>query len=598
MYSTLLLAQKPELLDEVLIVADTPLQDYSETQNVLFISDSVLRKNSASLSSLLNYNSTIYFKENGLGMVSSPSFRGTTASQTAVIWNGVNINSLGNGQTDFNTINVRGFDHISIKSGGGSVAYGSGAIGGSVHLNNDVKFGGKNQYQLSANYGSFDTYGVDFNSKIASDKTSISINLTRNASENNYPYQDQDRNNSNGQFYNNNLNIAYGYKLNNSHILKFYGYLLEAERHFSVPTPFALKTKYQDFNYRNMIEWTAFFGRLTSRFKLAYLNEEYRYFPNIENENFTFGKFDSKNIKYDLAWQLMPDLKVNLFLDYTQSQGTGSNIQTDTRQIGAASLMLKHRLFSNLLYEFTFKQEITDIYESPFLYSFGLKYEISDFYHLKAHTSKNFKIPTFNDMYWTGSGNPDLLPETSEQLEITHVFNFRNAQFSLTGYYNEIKQMIRWVPTNGSVWQPENVDNANMYGIETNITIDRKIGKNHWLLSGSYAYTVSENKATQKQLIYVPYHKATTSLSFSRKRFSAYYQFLFNGEVYTTTDNNTDQILENYTISNIGVAYNLGRKNNYTVGFQTLNVFNEAYQSVLNRPMPGRNFNIYINLKF
>src|SRR5690606_6026580 len=113
-YSFILFAQEePELLEEVLIIADTPLTNFSETQSVIHLSDSVLRKNQASLTSLLNYNSVIYFKENGLGMVSSPSFRGTTASQTAVVWNGININSLSNGQTDFNTINIRGFDHIA-----------------------------------------------------------------------------------------------------------------------------------------------------------------------------------------------------------------------------------------------------------------------------------------------------------------------------------------------------------------------------------------------------------------------------------------------------------------------------------------------------
>ena len=73
-------------------------------------------------------------------MVSSPSFRGTTAQQTAVVWNGININSQLLGQTDFNTVSTRGYNSIAVKAGGGSVVYGSGAIGGTIHLNNDLKF--------------------------------------------------------------------------------------------------------------------------------------------------------------------------------------------------------------------------------------------------------------------------------------------------------------------------------------------------------------------------------------------------------------------------------------------------------------------------
>lgn len=590
--------EEPELLTEVLIVSDTPLRDFSETQQVIHISDSVLRKSQSSLTSLLNFNSGIYFKENGLGMVSSPSFRGTTASQTAVVWNGININSLSTGQTDFNTINIRGFDNIAVKSGGGSVAYGSGAIGGSVHLNNDIKFNNKTTQRLFANYGSFDIYGIDFSSKIASDRTSISVGLTRNASDNDYPFPKSERKNINGQFYNNNLNIALGYRLNDNHILKFYGNIFEGERHFSVPTPNAMKTKYRDFNLRNMAEWTGYFGRFTSRLKLAYLTEEYRYFPNIDSDTYTFGETDSKIVKYDLAMDVKSNIKVNLFLDYSQNQGRGSSIQSDTRQIGSASLMLKHHLTSKLLYELTLKQEITDVYESPFLYSLGLKYEVSGFYHIKTHISRNFRIPTFNDMYWEGSGNPDLLPEISNQAEITHIFTYNNIRLSVTGYYNVIKDMLRWIPVSGSLWRPENVDSAKMYGLESVVGIEKRVGENHFQFSGTYTYTVSENSETGKQLIYVPYHKATASLSFSRKRFTTYYQFLYNGEVFTTTDNNTAQILDSYLVSNIGLEYDFGRKNSYTIGFQALNLWNEDYQSMLNRPMPGRNFNIYINLKF
>ena len=121
-------------------VSDHLLKDFSKTQNITILSDSTIKRNQSFLTSLLNYNSLIYFKENGLGGASSPSFRGTTASQTAVVWNGININSQLLGQTDFNTINSLGFNSITVKPGGGSVLYGSGAIGGSIHLNTDLYY--------------------------------------------------------------------------------------------------------------------------------------------------------------------------------------------------------------------------------------------------------------------------------------------------------------------------------------------------------------------------------------------------------------------------------------------------------------------------
>ncbi|MBU7569152.1 MAG: Plug domain-containing protein [Flavobacterium sp.] len=125
---------------KVVEISDLQLKDYSDSQSVLKLTDSIINKNQSSLTSLLNYNSVIYFKENGLGMVSSPSFRGTTAQQTAVVWNGININSQLNGQTDFNTITTRDFNSIAVRAGGGSSIYGSSAIGGRIHLNKTINF--------------------------------------------------------------------------------------------------------------------------------------------------------------------------------------------------------------------------------------------------------------------------------------------------------------------------------------------------------------------------------------------------------------------------------------------------------------------------
>ena len=80
--------------------------------------------------------------------------------------------------------------------------------------------------------------------------------------------------------------------------------------------------------------------------------------------------------------------------------------------------------------------------------------------------------------------------------------------------------------------------------------------------------------------------------------FSAVYQYLYNGKVFTQSDNNPHQIVDWYVVSNIDVAYRLGNIVKYTLGFKVLNLTNEKYQSVENRPLPGRNFNLYLTFKF
>ena len=117
------------VLDEV-ILSDAKLLHFSKGTKVRVANDSVQEKSGSSLTDLLRYNSNIYFKENGYGMVSSASFRGTNAQQTAVVWNGININSQLTGQTDFNTLIPGNYGDVVVRSGGGSVQYGSGAVGG------------------------------------------------------------------------------------------------------------------------------------------------------------------------------------------------------------------------------------------------------------------------------------------------------------------------------------------------------------------------------------------------------------------------------------------------------------------------------------
>ncbi|MFY7811126.1 MAG: TonB-dependent receptor, partial [Flavobacterium sp.] len=90
-------------LDEV-IVSDLYTHKYRNSIVKKELNDT-LSKNQTSISSTLQSFSSAYIKENGRAMVASVALRGTTASQTALVWNGININSQLTGQTDLNTIN-------------------------------------------------------------------------------------------------------------------------------------------------------------------------------------------------------------------------------------------------------------------------------------------------------------------------------------------------------------------------------------------------------------------------------------------------------------------------------------------------------------
>lgn len=574
------------------------------TQSEISLHDSILEKSQPLLSSLLNFNTPIYFKETGAGMVASPSFRGTTASQTVVLWNGININSQTTGQTDFNTVNIRGFDKINVKGGGGNVAENNSSVGGSIELINELNFKKHLTNEFFARYGSFNTFAADLRNSYADENLSFKVGISRYSSDNDFDFPEGQLNpkNINGQFYQNNLTIAAGYKIDSRNTLKFFGNIFQARRNLSVVTPFATRQKYEDYNTRSLINWTSRFGKLNSDLKLAYLTEEYRFFGNISKPNYDPGEVKSFLAKYNLRYSLNSKIRLSSLMEFIRNEGfSGEEMEDKIRNSGALAISVHHQVLPKFYYELSVRQELSELYGNPLLYSLGGNWEVSDFYRIRFNTSKNFRIPTYNDLYWPEVGNPELKPETSYQVELGNEISTKNLKFSVTAYCNSVQNLIRWIPNanplGGILWKPENVEDVAMYGIESVLSADQSFGKHHFSFAGTYAYTQSKDRKLKKQLIYVPYHKATASLSYNWNKFSVYYQFLFNGKVFTTTQNETKHQLEHYFLSNIGLDYNFGKEKIYKIGFEVLNLMDYEYQSVEARFMPGRNFHIYVNIK-
>ena len=394
------------------------------------------------------------------------------------------------------------------------------------------------------------------------------------------------------------MTANFGYQFNASHAIKVYSYFFSGNRQFSLLTPTDTRSKYHDLNMRNLFEYTAIFNRFTSKIKLAFLSENYHHFEDSSADFSSFGKAETAIAKYDLAFALTKDILLNSVIEFSQTTGIGSDVGNVTREIGSASFLMSHIVGKRLQYEVGFRKESATDYNSPFLFSGGIVTAISEKYKLKWNASRNFRIPTYNDLYWTEGGNPDLKPESSYQTEIGNEFTFKNLQFSLTSYIIRIEDMIQWLPGAASSWLPRNVNNVRTYGGEILINWKKSFGQNAVTINGNYAYTVSEDLATGKQLIYIPFHKATASLGYAYKKFSANYQVLFNGEVFTRSDNAPRYNLDSYTVSNVGLAYQIGKSDTLKAGVQLLNIFNEKYEVMVRRPFPGRHFNAYLTFKF
>lgn len=572
------------------------VKDFSKGYSTSVVVDSLVQRNIKSLTEVLRFNSFIYFKEEGLGMVSSPSFRGTNASQTAVLWNGININSQLLGQTDFNAISSNSYDNIVVRSGGGSVLFGSGAIGGTVHLENTIDFVDENQHKLIGKYGSFDTQHISYQFKKSSTKSHLNIGLGYNSSENNYEYLQSNLSNENGSFLNYNVDVNFGYQLDKKNNIKFFSTAFFANRNFSRTLNAPSNDASEDFNAKNLLVWNhQLNNKETLSAKLAYIFDEFKFFDNNQNkENFSTGNTKRKIVKLDYNNSVSRKLRFNSIVEFESTIANGSTFDAQTRAIFTPIFALNHQLTDSLSYGVQIRKDFLKDFKSPILYSLGIDYQVNKKYKLSFNTSKNFRIPTFNDLYWQPGGNLNLKPEESYQFEVGNAINLKNSSFRLNSFFIKTSNLIQWNPNTVGVWSPENVNKTENYGFEFSANYYVKYGFHLFNFRTNYSYTIAKNLATDKQLFYVPKHRANFLLDYNYKNITVFYQQLINDEVSFLVDT-----IPLFTVANVGFNYQFeSLKTIPAIGFKINNIYNTYYQNTLNRPMPGINFQVTTNINF
>ena len=597
LFLNLCFSAQEKVIDTV-VVYDNQLKSAEKTQSIIKLNREDLEKNSTSLSEVLRFQSPVYIKENGRGAVSSPSFRGTSSQQTAFIWNGLNINSMFLGQGDINNLGLLDYDEIDIKSGGGSVIYGSAAIGGTIHLNNQLKFNKGFHQKLFAEYASFDTFNSQMVSSFSSDKLSVKFAAGLSKSKNDYEVPERDYINRNGQYNNKTVSLEAAYKINNQNQISWLTQFFDGSQNFPIFDKFGTKTKYLTNNTRNLLSWEYTSKKIINIFRLAYLEENFTYFGILDQPKSSGGKGKNYIAKNDFTYFFIPKLNVNIITDYkkVEGEGYGSGIDHPVRKEGSAAVLLRYQANNNLYFEAGVKKDFVEQLKTPVLYSFGTSITFTEWYQLKINASKNFRYPSFNDLYWQPGGNLDLKSETAYQGEMSNNFKYKNIKLNVMPYYIYIENMIRWLPTSQGFWSPVNTNKVRSYGLESSISYQKNWQKMNVNLKVGYDFTKSENLETNRQLSYVPMHKVFGNVDFRYSWIKIYAQGLYNGLTFTSTDEDKDSALKAYLILNAGISVNPFK--HYTLGFKINNITDKVYETTRYYVLPKRNYAVNLSLNF
>lgn len=555
-------------------------------------------KNSTNLSDLLRFQSQVYIKENGRGAVSSPSFRGTTAQQTAFVWNGININSNFLGQGDINNMPLFGYDQIGIKAGGGSVVYGSGAIGGSIHMNNTLDFNKGFHGGLFSEVASFNTFNNFVKGSYSNDRFSFKASGNYSVSENDYKVSDLNYINRNGNYYNTTFNVGASYKITDEHKVSWQSQFFDSSQHYPIYEETATKTKYKTQSVRSLIAWDWNKTKFSNSFKAAYTEENFQYFGALDLPKSSGGTGKNYILKNDFNYFLNSKWNLNLIGEFQVNKGEGykSGIGDVSRNVGSVSALLRYFATKDLRFEGGFKKDFVEDINSPVLYSFSGKWDTSKWYNVGLNLSRNFRYPSFNDIYYEPGGNKDLRPETSVQIDMNHEFKVGNFKLTVSPYYMGVTDLIVWLPTALGYWQAFNVNKSESYGLESQLSFNKQFGKHKIGLNAGYYYTRSIDKETHKQLPYVPMHRGTANVDYEYSFLKFFAQGLLNGVTYITGDEDRKTAIDSYFILNTGISATVSKK--YTLGVKVNNVTNTYYKTVSFYPLPKRNYSVYAAINF
>ena len=176
-------ADRSGTIETVTVVGARPMADIG-IQKTVFDEELLREDVTFSLADMLTHNSPVYIKSHGRGTAATVSLRGTGASHTQVMWNGMSMNSPLFGMMDLSYIPSYFIDGATLYRGASSVGVTGGGLGGALSLDTRAKAGdgfGMQYTQGVASFRAFDEYlNLSYGTRRLKSETSVLLTTSEN----------------------------------------------------------------------------------------------------------------------------------------------------------------------------------------------------------------------------------------------------------------------------------------------------------------------------------------------------------------------------------------------------------------------------------
>lgn len=416
----------------------------------------------------------------GPGSSASVSIRGSSASQVAVFIDGIRIGSPTTGIAPWADLPTDAFERVEVISGPAAASFGSNAMGGVVQLFTRRAANRPNQTTVSFGGGSNKTFDTQFRTSgtlpstgpLAAlggvtyslglhDYNTAGIDATRpffyghEAGRN--PYHAQD------------LDARLGYARDNWSISTFALY------HRS-------DLSYDNSGYANreldhqLTTGVAFHLDITpdTQFDQSFGYANDRQFIYADNPALATDQINSQRISTSTSlthqahgfrlFGLPLSGETKLAYDFTREQAflpIDAPGGIPTRNDSAFSLHQSATLGSVTLFLAGRREIIAG--QGVNTGNAALSWAITPVYTARVSYGNAFRLPSFNDLYYPGYGNPNLSPERSTSVEAALDANTSYGTFSAAVYDTHVNNLIAYNP---ATFSPMNIGRSHIRGID------------------------------------------------------------------------------------------------------------------------------------